>query len=236
MNLGFGALNTIILRLVFPISAVGLAESLESKKLGLLGLVELPLAVEILIAVVLLDLVIYLQHLAFHHIEIFWRLHRFHHSDLDFDVTTANRFHPLEILLSMLIKFATIVALGVPAYAVLIFEVVLNASAMFNHANINIPERLDRLIRSLLVTPDMHRIHHSSSQSETNSNFGFCLSIWDRIFKTYRPKAKLSQTEIQIGLEYFRSSQEQSFLALLFQPFQLVNYKPQKSPDETKRS
>jgi sterol desaturase/sphingolipid hydroxylase (fatty acid hydroxylase superfamily) len=185
-NLGIAALNTFLLRLLFPTAAVGTALLGEARGWGLLPGVGLSSGLTVVVAIAALDLAIYLQHVLFHAVPALWRLHRMHHADLDFDVTTGNRFHPIEILLSMVWKLAIVVALGAPAVAVLGFEVVLNATAMFNHGNVRVPERIDRWLRWLLVTPDMHRVHHSIIPAETNSNFGFNLPWWDRLFGTYR--------------------------------------------------
>ena len=199
-NLGIVVLNTLLLRLMFPAAAVGMAAFTESQGWGLLHSIALPFWLRVLIAFVLLDLVIYLQHVMVHAVPALWRLHQVHHADPDFDLTTGARFHPLEIILSMLIKFAAIAALGPPVVAVILFEVVLNGMAMFNHGNVRLPAGLDRLLRWLVVTPDMHRVHHSMVPSETNSNFGFNLSIWDRLMGTYQAQPKLGHSGMEIGL------------------------------------
>ena len=183
-NLGLVVLDTIILRLSFPILAVGLALVAEERGWGLLSLFDLPFWLMVLISIIVLDLVIYLSHVMFHAVPALWRLHRMHHADLEFDVTTGLRFHPIEILLSMVIKLAVVAALGAPAVAVLIFEVLLNATAMFNHANIRLPKGVDRVLRWVVVTPDMHRVHHSAVLAETSGNFGFNLRWWDRLLCT----------------------------------------------------
>jgi len=203
-NLGIVVLNSLIVRLLFPTGAAGVALWAESESFGLMNQVDQPAMVAVIIAVVLLDLAIYLQHLLFHAVPLLWRLHMVHHADIDIDVTTGLRFHPVEIILSMLIKMAVTALLGVPALAVVIFEVVLNGMAMFNHANINLPVWTDRAIRILLVTPDMHRIHHSVIRRETNSNFGFNLSIWDRIFGTYAASPEAGQATMRIGLAQYQ--------------------------------
>jgi sterol desaturase/sphingolipid hydroxylase (fatty acid hydroxylase superfamily) len=171
------------------------------------------------VAIVVLDLAVYLQHVLFHAVPALWRLHRMHHADLDFDVTTGNRFHPIEIVLSMVWKLTIVFALGAPALAVLAFEVVLNATAMFNHGNVRIPKRLDRWLRWLVVTPDMHRVHHSVVPSETNSNFGFNLPWWDRLFGTYRAAPAAGQEAMTIGIEQFRDPRELGLGHMLTQPF-----------------
>ena len=217
-NLGVVVVDSVVVRLVFPTAAVGLALALEGRGVGLLPWLGVPQPLAILLAVVLLDLAIYLQHVMFHAVPALWRLHRMHHADLDFDVTTGLRFHPVEILLSMVIKLMVVVALGAPAVAVLIFEVLLNAIAMFNHANLRLPERLDRLLRVLLVTPDMHRVHHSVVPRETNSNFGFNLAVWDRIFGTYRAQPAAGHEAMTIGIEQFRDPRELRLDRMLTQP------------------
>ncbi len=217
-NLALTALNTGLLRVLFPVSAVGLALGLSDRGWGLLNLVELPCWLSVALAVVALDLAIYVQHVVFHAVPLLWRLHRMHHTDLDLDVTSGTRFHPLEMILSMLIKFGVLFVIGPPAVAVLIFEVVLNAMAMFNHANARIPQTLDRVLRMLVVTPDMHRVHHSVIPVETNSNFGFNLSLWDRLFRTYRPQPEAGHTNMVIGLPVFRSPRELWLDRLLVQP------------------
>lgn len=203
-NLGIVALNTIIIRLLFPAAAVGAAAFCAAQGWGLLNMLDLPLWLAIALAVIVMDFVIWLQHVVVHAVPLLWRLHRVHHADLDYDVTTGARFHPLEIVLSMLIKFATIVALGPPVVAVVIFEVVLNASSMFNHGNVRLSAAVDRVLRLFVVTPDMHRVHHSVLESETNSNFGFCLPWWDRLFGTYRPQPRDGHVGMVIGLAEFR--------------------------------
>jgi sterol desaturase/sphingolipid hydroxylase (fatty acid hydroxylase superfamily) len=169
--------------------------------------------------VIVLDLVIYLQHVLFHAVPALWRLHRMHHADLDFDVTTGARFHPIEIVLSMVIKLAAVVSLGAPAIAVLVFEVLLNATAMFNHGNIRLPLGFDRVLRLLVVTPDMHRVHHSTVTSETNSNFGFNLPWWDRLLGTYRAQPVAGHEDMTIGIALFREPQDLRLDRMLVQPF-----------------
>jgi sterol desaturase/sphingolipid hydroxylase (fatty acid hydroxylase superfamily) len=217
-NLGVVVVDSLVVRLVFPTAAVGLALALEGRGVGLLPWLGLSEPLAILMAVMLLDLAIYLQHVMFHAVPALWRLHRMHHADLDFDVTTGLRFHPIEILLSMVIKLMVVVALGAPAVAVLVFEVLLNATAMFNHANLRLPERLDRLLRLVLVTPDMHRVHHSVVPRETNSNFGFNLAVWDRIFGTYRAQPAAGHETMTIGIEQFRDPRELRLDRMLTQP------------------
>lgn len=200
-NLGIVALNTAIVRVLFPTAAVGMALVAQDLQLGLFNQIELPLGLTIALSVVALDFIIWLQHVLVHHIPVLWRIHRVHHADLDYDLSTGARFHPIEIVLSMGIKLAAVALLGAPAVAVLLFEVLLNASAMFNHGNIRLPDGLDRVLRRFIVTPDMHRIHHSTEWDESNSNFGFNLSLWDRWFGTYREHTRRSQVDLQIGIQ-----------------------------------
>ena len=218
-NIGIVFLNTAASRLAIPLAPVGLAALAAERGWGVLNQVDLPLWLEILVAVVVLDLVIYLQHVMFHAVPALWRLHRMHHADLDFDVTTGSRFHPFEILLSVLLKLAAVLALGPAAVAVLAFEVLLNGTSMFNHGNLRLPAGLDRALRWVVVTPDMHRVHHSDIPSETNSNFGFNLPWWDRLFGTYRAQPSLGHEGMTIGLDAFRDPAELHLHNLLLQPF-----------------
>ena len=218
-NLGIVALDTFLVRLVFPTTAVALAALVEAKGWGLFYAIALPYWAAVPLGVVLLDLAIYLQHVLVHAVPALWRLHRMHHADLEFDVTTGARFHPIEILLSMVLKLMVIAALGPPAVAVLVFEVLLNATAMFNHSNVRIPAGLDRVLRLVVVTPDMHRVHHSVVARETNSNFGFNLPWWDRLFGTYRAEPAAGHLGMTIGLEQFRDAGEQRLHRMLTQPF-----------------
>ena len=219
-NLGLIALNSIVLRLLFPAAAVGVAALAQRQGWGLLNYYELPFILSVVIAVIAMDFVIYLQHVMVHAIPILWRLHRVHHADLDFDVTTGARFHTIEIILSMLIKFATITMLGPPVVGVLIFEVLLNATAMFNHGNVYIPEKIDRVLRLFVVTPDMHRVHHSVHAPLTNSNFGFNLPWWDRLFGTYVAQPPEGHIEMEIGIEDIRDPKQVDRLpGMLMLPF-----------------
>ncbi len=217
-NLGIVALNSVLLRVIFPAVPLGLALLAEARGWGLLNAVPVPSWLAIIAAVLLLDLAIYLQHVMVHAVPALWRLHRMHHSDLDFDVTTGARFHPVEIILSMAIKLALVAALGPPAIAVLIFEVLLNGTAMFNHANFRLPTALDQGLRWIVVTPDMHRVHHSIAPAETNSNFGFSLPWWDRLFGTYRDQPDAGHADMTIGIEQFRDAREQRLDRMLTQP------------------
>ncbi len=218
-NLGIVLLNTALVRLCLPVTAVGFATLCEQRGWGLLGLFDLPRWLAAALAILALDLAIYLQHVLFHAVPALWRLHRMHHADLDIDVTTGTRFHPLEIALSMMIKLAAIAALGAPATAVLVFEILLSATAMFNHGNIRMPVAIDRLLRWVVVTPDMHRIHHSILPYETNSNFGFNMPWWDRLFGTYRAMPAGEHATMTIGVTGFLSPSERRFDRLLTQPF-----------------
>ncbi|NBZ86826.1 sterol desaturase family protein [Stagnihabitans tardus] len=226
-NLGLVIVDTAILRLAFPLLAVGLATRIEGG--GLFGLLSLPGWVAVPLGLLLLDLAIYFQHRVFHAVPLLWRLHRMHHADPDFDTTTALRFHPVEIVLSMAIKLAVVALLGLPPVAVLVFEVILNATALFNHGNVSLPPRLEPLLRRLIVTPDMHRVHHSTDPVETNSNYGFNLPWWDRIFGTYRPAARLG-SQMETGLTEFRAPREQWIDRLLLQPFRRQTERPKRRP------
>lgn len=218
-NFGIIALDTALVRIIFPTTAVGIALLAESNSIGLFNVIALPSWIPVLASVVILDLAIYLQHVIFHAVPALWRLHRMHHTDLEFDVSTGLRFHPIEIFISMLIKFAVIAAFGVPALAVLIFEVLLNATSMFNHANLRIPLPVDRILRWLVVTPDMHRVHHSILPIETNSNFGFNLPWWDHLFRTYRSQPAAGHEGMIIGIDQFRNARELRLDRMLSQPF-----------------
>ncbi len=219
-NLGLVVLNTVVLRLLFPLAAVGVAAFASENGWGLLNHFQVPWVIAVPLAVIVMDFVIWLQHVMVHAVPLLWRLHRVHHADLDYDLTTGARFHPLEIILSMLIKFATISVLGPPVVAVVIFEVMLNATAMFNHGNIRLPGAVDRALRWVLVTPDMHRVHHSIEDDETNSNFGFSLTWWDRLFGTYREQARAGQIGMTIGIRDFTNPQEVDRLdGMLLLPF-----------------
>lgn len=217
-NLALVVVDTIILRLLFPIIAVGLAVMAEDRDWGLFNNIDIPVWLAIVVSMLLLDLAIYLQHVMFHAVPGLWRLHRMHHADLDFDATTGLRFHPVEILISMGIKLAVVAALGPPAVAVLLFEVLLNATALFNHANIDLPRPVDRVLRWIVVTPDMHRVHHSIHPAETNSNFGFNLPWWDRLLGTYRAQPREGHRGMTIGIEQFRTQRDLWIDRMLIQP------------------
>ncbi len=219
-NLGLVFFNSFILRLIFPAAAVGMASFAAEQGWGLLNYYSLPLTLSILLSIIVMDFIIYLQHVMVHAVPLLWRLHRVHHADLDYDVTTGARFHTLEIILSMLIKFAVIVVLGPPVVAVILFEVILNAMAMFNHGNVGLPAPIDKVLRWLLVTPDMHRVHHSIEDDETNSNFGFNLSWWDRLFGTYRDQPRAGHQGMTIGIRNFRDPKQSAWITgMLAMPF-----------------
>jgi len=222
-NLGLLVVNGLVVRLVAPGAAIAVALAGERQDWGLLNGLEAPAWLAIPLAIVLLDLAVYVQHVVFHAVPALWRLHRVHHADLDFDVTTGIRFHPLEILLSLGIKCAAVAAIGAPALAVLAFEVLLNATAMFNHANASLPARVDAWVRWFVVTPDMHRVHHSVLTEETNSNFGFNVPWWDRLFGTYHTQPAAGHSAMVIGLRAFRTAEDARIDRLLLQPFRSNN-------------
>ena len=218
-NLGIMVVGTLMVRVVFPTAAVGMALFAGERGWGLFNNLDLAPAVSIVASVMTLDLVIYLQHVMFHAVPALWRLHMVHHADIDFDCTTGLRFHPVEIVLSMLIKLAAVTLLGPPAVAVIIFEVVLNATAMFNHGNVRLPLAMDRVLRWIVVTPDMHRVHHSVKPVETNRNFGFNLPWWDRLLGTYQDQPEDGHEGMTIGLGQFQDRQRQGLAWLLALPF-----------------
>lgn len=219
-NLGIVVLNSLVVRLLLPAGAVGVAVLVTDRGWGLLNELALSPALAVVLSVIALDLVIYLQHVMFHSVPILWRLHRVHHADLDFDVTTGLRFHPIEILLSLFIKFAAILLLGPPVVAVLAFEVILNATAMFNHGNVRMPRGVDRVLRWFVVTPDMHRVHHSVLDREANSNFGFNVPWWDRLFGTYLGQPSQGHEGMTLGIRRYRSTRQVAWLpGMLALPF-----------------
>jgi sterol desaturase/sphingolipid hydroxylase (fatty acid hydroxylase superfamily) len=219
-NIGLVLLNTVILRLLFPTAAVGIAIFTTNNGWGIFNYFEVPSPLAVCLSVLALDLIIYFQHVMVHAVPTLWRLHRVHHADLDFDVTTGSRFHPLEIILSMLVKSAAIVVLGAPPLAVVIFEVILNAMAMFNHGNVRLPLGIDRVLRLLVVTPDMHRVHHSVEDNEANSNFGFNLSLWDRLLGTYTDQPREGHEGMTVGIHQYREPRLVSWLpGMLALPF-----------------
>ncbi|NBN65790.1 sterol desaturase family protein [Pannonibacter tanglangensis] len=231
-NLALVVVDTLLVRLAFPVLAVGLALKAEAGGWGLFHALEIPVWLAVVLGVILLDLVIYLQHVLFHFVPGLWRLHRVHHADLDIDVTTGLRFHPVEILLSMGLKLAAVAALGAPALAVLLFEVLLNACAMFNHSNIRLPASVDRVLRLVLVTPDMHRVHHSVIPRETNSNFGFSLSWWDRLLGTYIAQPAEGHEGMRIGVPQFRTRRDLWLDRMLWQPLRGPAYGSPRNTDD----
>lgn len=236
-NLGIVVLDSILVRLIFTTAAVGVALFAETHGWGLFHALQTPAWLAVIASVLLLDLAIYLQHVLFHAVPGLWRFHRMHHTDLEFDVTTGARFHPVEILLSMAFKLGVIAALGPPAVAVLIFEVLLNATSMFNHGNVRLPQRLDGVLRWIVVTPDMHRVHHSWYPNETNSNFGFNLPWWDRLFGTYCAQPRDGHTGMTVGVNQFRNPRELRLDRMLWQPFRgpvntyPINVRPERNDD-----
>jgi sterol desaturase/sphingolipid hydroxylase (fatty acid hydroxylase superfamily) len=218
-NLGILLVDALLVRVTIPVAAVGMAVIAAQRGWGLLNITPWPGWLEAVAGFLALDFAIYAQHVAFHKVPALWRLHRMHHADLDIDVSTGGRFHPIEIILSMLIKMAVVVLIGVPALAVVMFEVVLNATSMFNHSNAAMPPWLDRIVRLLVVTPDMHRVHHSVLRHETDSNFGFNFPWWDRLFGTYRAMPEAGHQRMTVGLPIFRDPQELRLDRLITQPF-----------------
>ncbi len=194
-------LDGLVVRILFPAAAVGVALWASARGWGLFNLIDAPLWIAVLVSIVVLDFAVWWSHLLSHKIPILWRIHRMHHSDRDFDVTTAIRFHPIEIVVSMVWKVLWVIALGAPAVGVIMFEILLNGLALFNHSNTKLPLKLDAIIRTLIVTPDMHRVHHSTIVRETDSNYGFNLSIWDRIFSTYNDQPELGHDKMIIGID-----------------------------------
>ncbi|MAZ03614.1 MAG: hypothetical protein CMN56_10785 [Sneathiella sp.] len=218
-NFGVTFFNTLLLRLLFPFLAVGLAAVAAEKGWGLFNLIHLPIALSILIAIVIQDLVIYWQHVIFHRVSFLWRFHKMHHADVDYDVSTGARFHPVEIILSMLLKLGVVVVLGPPVVAVIIFEILLSSIAMFNHANAGLPAGIDKIARKFIVTPDMHRVHHSVIRSEHNCNYGFNMPWWDYIFRTYQAQPSAGHQRMTIGLEEYQKDRKQSIFWMLALPF-----------------
>lgn len=218
-NLGVLAVDVLVVRVLIPAGAVGAALYAAGHGLGLFNWLQLRLSVGAILGFLALDFLVWAQHWLFHHVPALWRLHRMHHADLDFDFTTGVRFHPVEILISIAIKIAVIVALGIPPVGVFVFEVVLNATSMFNHSNARMPLWLDRIVRLFVVTPDMHRVHHSIVRRETDSNFGFNLPWWDWLFRTYRREPEAGHTGMTIGIPQFRDPKELRLDRMLTQPF-----------------
>jgi sterol desaturase/sphingolipid hydroxylase (fatty acid hydroxylase superfamily) len=218
-NISILLISSLALRVIFPLAAVGAAIWAAGKGYGLLPWLGLPAWLAAILAFILLDFAIWLEHVASHKVPLFWRIHRMHHADTGFDVTTALRFHPIEIVLSMFWKALVIIVLGAPPFAVLVFEIVLNGSSMFNHANINLPPRIDRVLRKIIVTPDMHRVHHSTEKRETDSNYGFNFAFWDRLFRTYNAQPAAGHARMQIGLPQWRGEKPANLLWSLKLPF-----------------
>ncbi|MEQ9317484.1 MAG: sterol desaturase family protein [Henriciella sp.] len=216
--------GAVLSRLIVPAGLAGLALWADSQSIGLFNLIDLPLWLVAAMSLLLLDLGVWAQHVLMHHVPVLWRMHRVHHADPHIDVSTALRFHPAEILFSLGWKAALVVAFGIPAWAAFVFEVALNAFAQFNHANWNVPRRADRWLRQIIVTPDMHRVHHSTEQAEANRNFGFCLSVWDRLFRLYKAQPDRGHDDMVIGQQDWRAARDQAPLQLLVQPL--------KQPDQ----
>ena len=217
INFAFVIINTILLRIIFPILATGLAIICNKNNIGIFNILNIPFILEFFLAFIILDFGIWFQHLIFHKVKFLWNFHKIHHSDEEVDFTTGIRFHPGEIIISMLYKMFLVVLIGPAIALVIIFEVILNATSLFNHSNINIPYYLDNFLRKIIVTPNMHRIHHSAEERETNSNFGFNFSIWDKFFGTYIAKPKFNEKFV-IGLNEFNSSTKKGLLFLLINP------------------
>ena len=232
-NIALVAINALAMRLVFVLGLTGIALEFESRGWGLFNNVGLPVWLEVAAAFLLLDLIIYGQHVVLHHVPILWRLHMVHHADPDFDVTTGLRFHTLEIILSMLLKIAAIGLLGAPPLAVLAFEIVLNATSMFSHSNVRLPLTVDRWLRLVLVTPDMHRVHHSMIKGETNSNFGFNVPWWDFLFRTYRPQPVEGHERMRIGLPNVSATTGKWLHHMLLMPLVAAQNVPDRETDES---
>jgi sterol desaturase/sphingolipid hydroxylase (fatty acid hydroxylase superfamily) len=218
-NFAVVLLDTISVRLVLPLTAIGVASIASDHGWGLLNEVELPIYLSVPLAVLLMDMAIYFQHRLFHALPWLWRLHRMHHADLEFDVSTGLRFHPIEIILSMAIKMLVVLLIGAPAMAVIVFDILVSATSLFNHGNVRLPQKLDRWLRFIVVTPDMHRVHHSIITRETDSNFGFCMPWWDRWFGTYTDQPEKGHLGMTIGIEYFRTEHDLGLRQMLIQPF-----------------
>lgn len=218
-NVAIIIIDTAILRLLFPLLAVSVALYADDNSIGLFNIIELNSWLVIILSLLSLDLLIYGQHVLVHKVPILWRLHRMHHTEIGLDVTTANRFHPIEIIISMLIKMAFVLLMGVPIAAVILFEILLNGLALFNHSNIRLPRALEKLLRTVIITPEIHWIHHSEIVSETNSNYGFNLCIWDKLFGTYIDKPTLQYNEMQQGLNEFGFDKSLNFVELIISPF-----------------
>jgi len=231
-NLGLVLIDSISVRLVFPTALMGVALLAQQRSWGLFNQLEMPYLVKVILGILILDFAIYLQHMMFHAVPLFWRLHMVHHSDMDFDVTTGVRFHPIEIILSMGIKMLVVILTGPPPLAVPIFEILLNGTSMFNHGNVRYSTAVDTILRLLVVTPEMHRVHHSNIRWETNCNFGFNFPWWDRLFGTYRPQPAKGHLEMTIGLDQYKEPQKLTLPWLIVLPFigKLGKYPMTRSP------
>jgi sterol desaturase/sphingolipid hydroxylase (fatty acid hydroxylase superfamily) len=219
-NLTLVVINSFILRVLFPASSIGLAILVQDQNWGLLNYFEVSFPIAVIFSLIVMDLMIYFQHVLFHAVPVLWRLHKVHHADPDYDITTGIRFHPIEMILSMLIKFSFIMVLGAPLIAVILFEVILNGAAMFNHGNIRLPIKLDKWLRWFIVTPDMHRVHHSRDENETNSNFGFNLPWWDRLFGTYIEQPQAGHQNMKIGIPDTHDKKEVTWInGIMWMPF-----------------
>jgi sterol desaturase/sphingolipid hydroxylase (fatty acid hydroxylase superfamily) len=218
-NLSVVFITNLFIRFVVPFSATGVAYLTQIQQFGILNHISLSQELKVLLSILALDLTIYIQHYLFHHVPILWRFHKVHHIDQDFDVTTGIRFHPVEIILSLVIKCGAIMILGAPIIAVILFELILNITAMFNHGNVRMPFKLDLFLRFIIVTPDMHRIHHSVIPSEYNKNFGFNVSFWDRIFRTYQDQPRKGHAAMTTGLESYQDISKTGPFRLLILPF-----------------
>lgn len=228
-NMAMTIINTLSMRLILPIIAVGVAGYASENGYGLFNMVAIGYWPTFIVSLLLLDLLIYGQHVLVHRVPMLWRLHRMHHSELGLDVTSSVRFHPIEIIFSMLIKMAFVLMMGIPVVAVIFFEIILNALALFNHSNIKIPKSLEKLLRIIFITPELHWIHHSEIVNETNSNYGFNLVIWDKIFSTYIDKPTLSYDQMRQGLTEFGFEKPLNLIELLISPFK--NYPENKKVD-----
>lgn len=218
-NFAAVVLGAITVRVVFPLTAAGLALMASDRGWGFLNQAEIPLYIAIPLSVLVLDIAVYFQHRMFHALPWLWRLHRMHHADLEFDASTGLRFHPIEVLLSMALKMLIVLLIGAPALAVLVFETLLSTTSLFNHGNVRLSHKLDQWLRFILVTPDMHRVHHSIIKRETDSNFGFCISWWDRWFRTYIDQPEKGHLDMKIGIENFRTENDLGLGQMLIQPF-----------------
>jgi len=218
-NISMTTINRGLMVITFPVLPVGLAVILKEHGWGLFNILDIPYSLKVILSFIILDFSVYIQHVLMHYLPLFWRLHRMHHTDLDLDVTTGNRFHPIEIALSMCLKLSVVALTGAPALSVILFEIILNGATQFNHGNIFIPEKVDSYLRLVLVTPDMHRVHHSIIPKETNSNFGFALPWWDRLLGTYRALPEGGHTAMAIGLKEYRDPDKLMLWHLLMNPF-----------------